>query len=81
MQYMCNIVPNWICCRPSPSISWQRQSGTWDASRYEQKDFDTRLNIKQVAESDADTYICRGSNSAGSDVSYSMTLAVKGTLR
>lgn len=63
--------------KPSPTISWQRQSGTWDASRYEQKDFDTRLNIKQVAESDADTYICKGSNSAGSDVSYSMTLAVK----
>ena len=47
---------------PTPAVSWSRSDGSWDKSRYELSDFDTRLTINNVIESDEGEYVCTGKN-------------------
>ena len=64
---------------PTPATSWSRSDGTWDNSRYESSDFDTRLTIKNVIESDEGEYICTGKNDQSS-APNSINVQVKGKI-
>lgn len=54
-------------CSPAPTVDWVKKDGMLPLGRHLKENFNTELTIWKVQQSDEGDYICKSSNTKGSN--------------